>query len=416
MTAGGQSVPAEAGRAAPPVRSTTPAPPSPATKKPAASFGNRPEAGYELVWRVEKLPATTSAELVVTPATLITGGEHQPTTARRLTDGAVLWTSALVLRKLMAHAGRVYGVAGTQVAALDEQTGSAVWTARAADEPLALAATGGRLIVTGARTVSAYATEDGTLVWQADIDSAPATSPSAAGTIAVVGLEDRSVLVLELSTGALRWRHALDDTPRWVLATEHRIFVGLPKIAACAIPTVSGPPHDWCTFQVRVPSVGPPLLEDRWLFLALWNGSLITLNRETGTEVRSDNLEGRAAFQPGRIGADVVVPLTNSSVTIVSPAGTITRLSSPENLRVLQQAAITSIGTVVTLSTTMQEDMTLSAYRPKPAGTPASSTNAPAGTGVPAAPAAPVSAQPSASGSPAAPPTTDTPTPSPSGR
>jgi outer membrane protein assembly factor BamB len=350
------------------------------------------------------------------------GGPEQPTVARRLTDGAVVWTNPSSLQHLVAAESRIYGAASDQVSALDASSGSVLWMTIAPDRVEALTLTRDRLIATSARGIVALNTADGSRVWTHELDSRPVTPASASTEIVSVGLEDKSILALETSTGAQRWRGALDETALWVTATDDRIFVGLPKLAACALLVRAGPPPR-CTFQVRMPSVGPPLVEGRLLFLALGNGSLIALDRDTLDLVRSDNLEGRAAFSPGRIKNDILVPLTNSTIAVISPAGAMTRLSSPADLRVLRQATIASAaGTIVTLSTTLQENMTLSAYRPAPPALRVTPLTSSLTLGIPVtlpgAPAPPSSqpGQPSTTVSPGSPDDNTTPAPAPSGR
>jgi hypothetical protein len=158
----------------------------------------------------------------------------------------------------------------------------------------------------------------------------------------------------------------MDEVPRSVRLAGNRVLVGLPSLALCALETAKGR-LDWCTFQLRVPMVGLPLVDDRHVYAALLDGTLRTLERGSGTLVRSEQLKGRPGAGPSPLGSNIVVPLLSNEFVIVTPAGQMSRVPAPSTARLFAAVGIASDARLLAgLSATLTEDMTLSLLEPAP--------------------------------------------------
>jgi hypothetical protein len=242
-----------------------------------------------------------------------------------------------------------------------------------------------------------------------------------------MGLDNGTVVAFDPATGGVRWRRQLDEPAHTVSLAGDRVIVGLPRIAACALAASRGR-TEWCTSLLRVPFVGHPAVVGERIYLALLDGTLRTLERRTGTLLRSDQLQGRPAGGPVSIGSELAVPLTNNAFMLLSLAnGRLTRVAPPPADPLLSRAAILAEPRrLVTLSTSMRKTMTLAVYVPTPAvavPAPPAANSAPAAT-IPGAPADPRPSIPSSTPAPgpdpapkpsgaAAVPATPTPAPTP---
>jgi outer membrane protein assembly factor BamB len=335
--------------------------------------------------------------MAVTGSAVVISAGDSPLVARDLNDGKTLWTSTVGALQLATDAGRIYAREAQQIHALDATTGAIAWTRSLPEPSRSFTLAGNRVFVVTSRALAALQASDGMLLWRQDLDSPAGTDVAGSAALVAVGLEDRSVAAFDSATGAPRWRYTFDTLPTWTMVSEDRVLVGLPRLATCALTSTGG--YAWCTYQAKVPAVGPPLAEQNRLYLALRDGSFLTLDR-SGTKIRSDALEGPPALPPGRIGNDLVVPLKTNAFIVVTPPGTISRVPAADGLRILQQAVVATAGQrLVSLATTVTEDMTLSVFRPKPPAPPSAAAAAPAGP-------PPVAPTPAAnpSGAPSAPP------------
>jgi hypothetical protein len=173
---------------------------------------------------------------------------------------------------------------------------------------------------------------------------------------------------IDAATGAVRWRTDFDDVPRSVAAAGELVYVTLPLVALCAVRPPDGR-IDWCTTELRVPAVGPPVLHGGRLYLALLDTTLRTFNPSTGTMLRRDSLKGRPATPPMPLGPTLVTPLSQNAFAIVTPSGTITVVPAPETgsrLSIRRAAISQGAATIVTLTIEVAASLYLSAYKPTP--------------------------------------------------
>jgi outer membrane protein assembly factor BamB len=322
----------------------------------------------------------------MTPTLAIIGGEDRALEARTLTDGARAWTAAASVRQLAADGGRIFGLDDRSIHAFDETSGATLWTAAVDPGTRFLTAAAGQLIVVSDGFVRALGPADGAERWRVASGVRPITPAAVSPTQVALGLEDQTVLSLEPGTGAARWRARMDTVPQAVDLAGTRVLVGLPRLAACALDERNGR-IDWCTYKLRVPSVGRPAVDERQIYLALLDGTLRTLD-QSGTLVRTVDLQGRPTAGPSPIGPDLAVPVSGNEIVIVSSGGRVGRVPPPAGAQIVARVGVVNEPrAIASLASTLRLNMTLSLLRPAspppPPPAPAASPSPPATPTVP---------------------------------
>jgi outer membrane protein assembly factor BamB len=318
-----------------------------------------------LAWDDQAIPLIQSPEMIVTARLAIISGAAHPTEARWLTDGTLAWGGAPAMRQLVADSGRVYGLNDRSIHAIDEATGAPRWTAAADAGTRYLSVSGDQVVVASADVVRSLRAEDGGERWRTGLSSPPVTAVAIGSGRLAVGLEDGSVMLFDAATGAERWRTVMDKAPIAVTPAGDRWLVGVPHLALCALRDSSGA-FDWCTSQLRVPSVGRPYVGDKKIYLALLDGTLRTLDRHSGNLARTDRLVGRPATGPLPLGSDLAIPLVSNEFIVVSPDGRLSRVPAPATAGVYSRVGVAPESrSIVTLGVSLSQQMTLSVSRPK---------------------------------------------------
>ena len=391
LTWQGQAVPAEAPAAVSlPTGQDQPAPED-GPAKPAP-----PASPYRHVWTVA-IEGEDDVRLIATATRALTAAASLPVEARGLSDGHVVWASPLTAADLAHADNRVFGVSANQVYALDEATGDLAWQVQTDAPGHHLAVGPSHLLVLSQAGVGAFGRANGTAAWRTPLPAPPSTGLAVSAGLVVVGLQDRSVVALDAATGELRWRATLDDIPRAVTAVQERVYVTLPLVAVCALMPSDGR-LDWCTTELRVPAVGPPVLQGERLYLALLDTTLRAFDPDTGTMLQRDSLLGRPVSAPVPMGATLVTPLSQNGFGVVRPNGSVAVVPAPDAppMRSARGLAISDDGsTIVMLTIEIAGSLHLSAYTAAPAATapapvpaaPASEAPAPAASPEPSAPA-----------------------------
>lgn len=345
-----------------------PAPPggaSPSANKPASS------PPFSAAWTLDSFGLIDDPELVVSETRVLVSGPKRPLEARLLTDGSRAWIASPALRQLALDGGRAFGLDDTTIHAVDETSGTVLWTGALDPDTQFLTAAAGHVLLAAAGSIRSLSAENGSERWRVALDAAPVTAVAVSPALLALALANREVIALDPSSGRVRWRSRMDDVPLSTQSTGSRVLVGLPRLAACALHESDGS-IDWCTHLLRVPSIGRASVDDRYLHMALLDGTLRTLDRHTGTLLRTDVLDGRPAAGPTRLGTDLAVPLSSSEFVIVSSAGRISRVPPTAASQIMVRAGVaTEARRLVRLSSTMRLDMTLSALQPAPTPEPA---------------------------------------------
>ncbi|MEO7191534.1 MAG: PQQ-binding-like beta-propeller repeat protein [Vicinamibacterales bacterium] len=321
-------------------------------------------APYALSWSKD-VDVSTSA-LVVVGNLFITAGQGTPLQARARTLGDVAWTSTITDTALLTVGDDlVFAAGGGHLRALDPASGMTRWTTTIAEETQWVTPAGAIVLTSGGSEIRALRTSDGSEVWRVAPGAAASTRVALDGTVAVVGLADRGLVALDASTGTERWRFVLDEVPIAVGASQGVAYVGLTSVTTCAFTEAAGA-KIWCSHP-RVPITGDPIIDERNINVALFDGTFRAFDRRGGTQKAMEPLGGRPVAGPQRAGTTLAVPLSNASIMFVGrKAGQITRLAPP-GTQLLLQAVITPDGkTVVTLIASPDGGRALSVYELKP--------------------------------------------------
>lgn len=360
---GGPPLEAAGPPAAPPGQAAAPAPESAAPAVPEP---------YALAWTApidRGTNADTDFEMIATASVVITGAPTVPLEARALSDGHVVWTSPLTSRAFVRADDLVYGLDDGQVYALAAASGEPRWQLDTDEPGRGLAVGTDLLLVLSEHAVRAFGRDDGAPAWRTPLPAPAATMLAVSATLAVVGLEDRSLLAFDPATGVIRWRTSFDDVPRAVTLAGDRVYLTLPLVAVCAVLPSSGR-LDWCTAELRVPAVGPPVIYADRLYLALLDTTLRAFDPNSGTMLRRDSLRGRPASAPMIVGAILLTPLLQNAFAVVRPSGALTVVPAPGAPRTRSVRRVTmseGTATVVVLTVEVAGRLHLSAYTLLPA-------------------------------------------------
>jgi hypothetical protein len=308
---------------------------TPATT-PASGEGTTAAAAappYEVAWNVP-IAADGPLTLAVTRSSLVIGGPEAPVEARSPTDGSVTWKSAVTFDgSMVVEDGLIFGVAGGTLAALDETSGRMRWSAAFDGQTQGPTTRPGIVLISAGSLLYAYRTADGAGAWGQDVRSPAVTRVAASDEMAVVALADGTMAAFDLQTGRPRWREPLDVAPSALVIARNRIYMATAEKSVCAYRTADGR-LAWC-FPVRVPSIGDPVVDDRYLYAAFQDNTLRIFDRNNGALVRSVPLNALPVSGPWLAGTLLALPVHTTEFVFlnVSAAGVHSspaiRLSTP---------------------------------------------------------------------------------------
>jgi outer membrane protein assembly factor BamB len=232
--------------------------------------------------------------------------------ARSAADGLLAWMrdtpSALAP---VATRDLVFVASGVRLVALHEGTGDDRWARDAGGPITALAGAGTRVVTAAGALVRAWAA-DGAMVWEQTLP-APVVPERIAldGDQVYAGLEDATLVGLAAATGSRRWTARLDGVARALSANNGRVYFGTDRPSLCAYHQRGG--EVWCYQRTSV--IGAPAVDDRFVYAALWDNTIVAHTRDHGHLEWRAPLDGRPASGPLLSGDLVVAPLLSADFT-----------------------------------------------------------------------------------------------------
>jgi outer membrane protein assembly factor BamB len=232
--------------------------------------------------------------------------------ARSASDGLLAWMretpSALAP---VATRDLVFVAAAAGLVALHEGTGTDRWTRDAGGPITALAGAGAGVITVAGALVRAWAA-DGAMTWERTLP-APVVPERIAvdGDQVYAGLEDATLVGLAAATGSPRWTARLDGVARALSAKNGRVYFGTDRPSLCAYHQRGG--EVWCYQRTSV--IGAPAVDDRFVYAALWDNTIVAHTADHGHLEWRAPLDGRPASGPLLSGDLVVAPLLSADFT-----------------------------------------------------------------------------------------------------
>ncbi len=238
-------------------------------------------------WRVKGPPVTSG--LLVYEETVIAGDLEGTVRAYRLHDGEEIWAREL---------GERSSILSSPVLA------------------------GGRLVVADdAGQIAALNPEDGSLLWTADAGAPVQVSLAAAEETIHVSTTRGRLLTLDVETGAVRWEYALPAHDIYVAAPavgEQEVVFGASDGMVRALDVGDGS-MVWSA-DVSAAVTAPPVITDDVVYVGTMGGKLLALGRADGAAGWSTELEGRIKSAFAVKGSRLVVQAEPRLVHLFEPS------------------------------------------------------------------------------------------------
>jgi outer membrane protein assembly factor BamB len=303
--------------------------------------------------------------LAVAGANLLVASESASLSARSLSADETVWTAdAAASIPLTVAEDLALTVSGGQLRAFDVTTGAPRWTTAADDVAFPPLVLSGRVVLSSGSALRAVRSTDGTPLWRQDLGAAALVPPAGAVDGVVTALADRTLALIDLETGQVRWRVPLEVTPVALAGAGDRVYDTSTDGLVCAHKRDKGD-LDWC-FRVRVPPLGAPALDDRELGVAFLDNALRIFDRRSGTLQRTVQFDVRAVAGPQITPQGWLIPLATSEVLLVprdpkAPSvRAFTRAEQPGPP--LQAFAFAPDGSVLALASVSSTGRTLAVY------------------------------------------------------
>jgi outer membrane protein assembly factor BamB len=336
---------------------------------------------YEKAWSAPvDVDATVKLFLGIEAPVLLIGGPEAPLEARSLADGRITWTTRTpVTPPFAASSGLLLAIGGGRLYAFDTATGRTRWNVAVAGDSRGPTVSGDTVLFSAGATLFAHRVADGSPVWHAELGAEALTPVATGGSLAVVALSDNAVIALDLATGAVRWRVTRDLASAAVAVGDTRVYHTTTNGKLCGL-LPRGGREDWC-YPLNVTAIGAPLVDERFVYVALLDNTVQVLNRSTGSLTRRDDLPSRPIGPPVfGSGDEIVVPLVTGEFAIrqratgkdlgrVSPPPTAPPATDATQLFVtlpetVESFAVASDGTsIATLTIAPGARRTLTVYR-----------------------------------------------------
>ncbi|HEX5217128.1 MAG TPA: PQQ-binding-like beta-propeller repeat protein [Vicinamibacterales bacterium] len=350
-----------------PVAATGPQVPAVQTPAPAGAPGiaqqNQAELLYARGWE-QPIDSSDGMTVAVGARSVYLGGKSLAVSARNLSDGLQLWTSPLKpAAPIVVGDGLVFVLSDDRLTALDETTGAARWSSPAVPSPGPVLH-GGIILLPTATGLQARRAADGSETWKQDLGGAPVTRPAVHASTVYIALGDKTLVALELGSGAIRWRTPQELQPTTLLASDGLIAMGTAESFLCAARQVTGV-MSWCfpsldgPEMVRAAIAGDPVRQGKKLYVALVDNTLRTFSAGSGALLQREPLPARPASDPRQVGPWLIVPLSSGQFVLFSIATgkEIASLAPPREIATLQAAAIAADGSVLVSVTVSPGDL-----------------------------------------------------------
>jgi outer membrane protein assembly factor BamB len=302
--------PPTAGQVVPPVPATTPAAP-PAEKPPP------PSVTYEPAWQ-RTIDSDAALQIVTGAAHVFVTGAKARLTAFTVADGAEAWTKELSSdARLATGDGMLFIASGEKLHALLETTGDERWGVSLPGPTTGPAWSKGLVVFSNGLEIVACRSADGSEIWRQPLGAEVELPIVVSDGRVIAALANRTLVVLDLPTGAIRKRMLLTAKPGELAGSEDRVYFGADDGAMYAYRAGSEDPV-WVFPRIHVNIVGAPVADDRCVYAAFMDNSVRAFRHGSGTFCWSARaLTGRPASGPMLSGGQLVIPLTTSDLVVI---------------------------------------------------------------------------------------------------
>jgi outer membrane protein assembly factor BamB len=292
-------------QAAPSVGQVGPTVPAPPASVPA----------YEVAWH-KPIAAEGPLQLAIGTSHVFVADGRSRIAALSATDGHEAWSAPFPSDvRLAVGDGLVFVVSGGGLHALDEASGQVRWTAELGGPTKGPTWSKGFVVASVDAGFVAVRTADGSEVWRQHVGAA-ATHPVAIEQGRVFGaLANRSLVVLDMLTGAIQRSMLLETDPGELVAAGDRLYFGGADAAVYSY-RFDRDEQAW-RFDVRVKTAGAPTVDAQCVYVALFDNTVRAFDRKTGNMRWSGRLRARPVAGPLLAGAQVVVPLTSGELILL---------------------------------------------------------------------------------------------------
>ena len=296
-------------------------------------------------------------------------------TARKVTDGAELWTARLPIdQPIAADAGRVFVVTGERLHALSADAGTPLWEAPIGQPSAPIVAGGGWVIAASGGAVTAIRGADGERVWSKAI-GAVTERPAIDGDVLYLPLSEGRLAAVELTTGTTKWDREVGASPTEPLVYEDRVYLGSDWKRFLCLDADSG--VDVWNWNIGTRIIGPAAADASRVYFTAMDNQLRAVDRGNGGQRWLFRLAYRPSRGPVLLGPQVAVPgITNELPGVnVANGKTTGKLALPVLLAIgpsfVVPDGVDGIPAVVAISGGLTNQWTLSLSVPKPDTPPA---------------------------------------------
>jgi outer membrane protein assembly factor BamB len=256
------------------------------------------------IWTIEVAAAPVAPPVASTDQLFL--ALKSGVSARRLTDGTEVWTSALEVDGPMAASDTcvVLPVKG-ELHVLDAATGVVIWTKRPGPLTAPPLLHGEWLVVASGESVTGLRVSDGATMWQRET-GAVEQRPAVDGTRVYVPAADGRVIALELATGEPAWEFDVGIKPTEPLVYGDRLFVGAAAKHFCSVHLQTGK-EAWCQ-AVGATVAGRPAADATHVYFVAYDNLLRALDRRNGALRWRKDLRYRPSSGPLLVGASLAAP------------------------------------------------------------------------------------------------------------
>jgi len=319
------------------------------------------------VWQIELAPIERLQAVAGSSAIFVTGGTPG-VRAFAVEDGELSWTAnAREDARPVAGDSRLFLVSPGAVEALDAADGTVRWTsALPAGTPVA-AAGFGRLAVAVDTSLFLFDAEDGHGLTSATLGAPARLDPIITDGFVVAVDSDRVMTGLDRMTGRRMWTTRLPADVDAVAAYRGRLYASDDEGGLSCFLAHNGQ-LEW-RFSLYSRGSGAPALDDRYVYVALFDNTVQAIDRISGTRRWYQTLSGRPVTPVWPVG-DRLFIVQADGVVMVLDAGTGTRrarLAPQDEARRLESGGLVP-GTpaAFTLTTGTSTVRRLSLWRPQP--------------------------------------------------
>ena len=226
-------------------------------------------------------------------------------TARRLADGAELWSAKVgIVGALAASNDHLFVPAAGELRAMAAATGDVLWSI-----PVALTAPpvvhGDLLVLAVGEELSLHRVADGEKIWTRNIGVVE-ERPVVDGTRVYAAVSDGRLIALILESGDPIWEFDAGIKPTEPLIFEDRVYVGSAAKQFCSVVARTGL-EAWC-YPIGAGVVGQPAADALHVYVVALDNQLHTHDRRNGSRKWKKDLGYRPTAGPMLTGTTISAP------------------------------------------------------------------------------------------------------------